>query len=1109
MNTMFKKFKKYAVIVLFVIATILSLICTSRVAINYNISDYLDDSTETKVSLEILRDEFGMTCDVQVMIENISIETAKQVKNTLKGIDNVLTVNFDQHSTTYYKDGNALFVLLVNGDEYSTIATTVLQDVETALNDTFDGSIHYGGAVTEKESLRASIEGEIPFILAIALCLVVAIMLLTSQSWIEPLILLLASGVAVLINRGTNVIFGEISYITNAVAAILQLALSIDYSIVLLHSYRKIKETEPNNKVAMLRAMKETVKPISASALTTMAGLLALLFMSMRIGFDIGIVLIKGIVISAIVSLTLLPNLLLLCDKPLQKTSKRHLVLKGKPFCKMSFKASHRIVSIALAAILVGGVLQFFNGYIFTDSNAANTTILNAFGSNNTVIVVYENTANNHENEHAFINQVSTYQTSSGKKALKGYTAHSNTVRELYDVELASRKLEIPASDVESLFAMYHLYQDNQLVTLTKREFARYAKNLLETDADIQDFADAELTKTIQTLVAIDQMMDGEQTASSFHELATTGAMESMNISLFAIQQMYGLYLYDDLADKTVELNDLLYFLAELSQSESADLPMEFDDETKESLAMLERVLNYFNIVMEEPLTKPELRELLATDFGVQLNDLAINALYSRYYGSLGLPTPTNPAVPFLEFLRYIPTDPVLNFYYPLDEAIINLITTSTYIYDLLHTKLQYTEALPTINHLIGTLTANFDVTIDIGVDIDDYTIQQLYIMYFYQEGILDSEATIAGREFIEFLQESIDSNPIVGEQFPADGKTKLEDLCTVDEFFQDASSYTFSDMTQQLTSLQASIQSIPTTGTLSTDKISGVYIKYISNENVVDNNAIEAKDILHFVVDNMNTNEFLSAKITDANRAKIEEAQDTMNRATDLFVSDNYSRMLLSVDLPTESEDSSDFVAYLLTTAKEVFGENAHIAGLMVATYDLQESFDADNLFIAIFTIIAIFLIVMLVFRSISLPIILVSVIQGAIWISMATSLISGPMFFMSYIVATCILMGATIDYGILMSTAYVNHRRTLNKEESLYKALEAAMPTVFTSGLILMICGFVIGLISTQITIATVGFLLGKGTLVSILMITLVLPSILYHYDDFVLKLTIKKKK
>ncbi len=1108
MKSKFMKFKKYAVIVLFLIATILSLIFTSKVAINYNISDYLDDSTETKISLQILQDEFSMTCDVQVMIEDISIETAKQVKNTLKGIDNVLTVNFDQYSTSYYKDGDALFVLLVDGDEYSEVATTVLKDVQTALNDTFGGSIHYGGAVMEKESLRASIEGEIPFILAIAICLVIAIMLLTSQSWIEPLILLLTSGVAVLINRGTNVIFGEISYITNAVAAILQLALSIDYSIVLLHSYRKIKETEPDNKKAMFAAMKEMVKPISASALTTIAGLLALLFMSMRIGFDIGIVLIKGIAISAIISLTLLPNLLLLCDKPLQKTSKPHLVLKGKPFCKMSFKASNRIVSVALAAILVAGVLQFFNSYIFTNSNAANANITNSFGRNNTVVVVYENTDNNHANELAFINKVNSYQTASGKKALKGYTAHSNTVRELYDVELAARKLEIPVSDVEALFAMYHLYQDNQLLSLSKRDFARYAKDLLETDADIQDFADAELTKTIQTLVAIDQMMDSENTASDFHNLASTGAMESMNISLFAIQQMYGLYLYDDLTDNTVELNDLLYFLARLSKSENPDLPIEFDDETKESLEQLERVLNYFNNTLEEPLSAPELQALLATDFDVHLNDIAVNALYSLYYGSLGMSLPKDAKVPFLEFLRFIPTNPVLSFYYPLDEAIINLIKTTTHIYDLLHTKLEYTDALPTIDYLIEILTANFDVSINIGVDLDDNIIQQLYIMHFYDAGILSGEEKILGREFIDFIQSSIDTNPIVGEQFPADGKTKLEDLCTVDEFFQDTSSYTFSNMTQQLTSLQASIQSMPTTGTLSADKISGIYIKYIANENVVDNNAIEAQDILHFITDNMDTNEFLATKITDDNRAKISEAQDAMNSAKDMFISENYSRMLLSIDLPNESEESSEFVAYLLSTAKEVFGEGAHIAGLMVVTYDLQESFAADNLFITIFTIIAIFLIVMIVFRSISLPIILVAVIQGAIWISMATSLISGPMFFMSYIVASCILMGATIDYGILMSTTYVNHRRTLGKEDALYKALEAAIPTVFTSGIILIVCGFVIGFISTQITIASVGFLLGKGALVSVLMITFVLPSVLYFYDDFILNLTMRKK-
>ena len=257
-----------------------------------------------------------------------------------------------------------------------------------------------------------------------------------------------------------------------------------------------------------------------------------------------------------------------------------------------------------------------------------------------------------------------------------------------------------------------------------------------------------------------------------------------------------------------------------------------------------------------------------------------------------------------------------------------------------------------------------------------------------------------------------------------------------------------------------------------------------------------------------MDTHELLKQKMTDDNRAKVSEAQDNVASATDLFLGDNYSRMLLSVDLPNESKESTEFVEYLTDLVKDTFGEDAHIAGKMPSTYDLQQAFDADNTFITIFTIISIFIIIVVVFRSLSLAVVLVSVIQGAIWIAMSTSLITGPMFFMSYIVTTCILMGATIDYGILMSTSYLEHRQTLDKKESLYKAVEAAMPTVFTSGMILTICGFIVGFISSQTSISTVGFLLGKGTLVSVLMITLVLPSVLYLLDGFILKLTLKKK-
>ena len=306
MNTKFMKSKKYVIVALFVLAALLSVWLSGKVAINYNISDYLDESTETKISLNIIEDEFGKTGDVQVMIENIDTESAKDVVDTIKKIPNVLTVNFDEYDTNYYKDGDALFVVLVDGDEYSDTANAVVEDIRTALDDSFEGKINYGGSVVEKRTMREAIQNEIVFILAIAVCLVIAIMLIMAKSWIEPIILLIASGVAILINMGTNAIFGEISYITNAVAAILQLALSIDYSIVLLHGYRKAKENDVSSEKAMTSAIKDVIKPVSASALTTIAGLLALLFMTMRIGFDIGIVLMKGIIISALTSMTLL-----------------------------------------------------------------------------------------------------------------------------------------------------------------------------------------------------------------------------------------------------------------------------------------------------------------------------------------------------------------------------------------------------------------------------------------------------------------------------------------------------------------------------------------------------------------------------------------------------------------------------------------------------------------------------------------------------------------------------------------------------------------------------------------------------------------------------------
>lgn len=217
---------------------------------------------------------------------------------------------------------------------------------------------------------------------------------------------------------------------------------------------------------------------------------------------------------------------------------------------------------------------------------------------------------------------------------------------------------------------------------------------------------------------------------------------------------------------------------------------------------------------------------------------------------------------------------------------------------------------------------------------------------------------------------------------------------------------------------------------------------------------------------------------------------------------------MLLSVNLPNESEETTAFVDYLIQEVKTVFGDDAYITGEIVSTYDLEQSFSHDNLFITVFTLISIFVIVLVIFRSLSLPIILVAVIQGAIFIAMSTQLLGDGIFFMSYIVTTCILMGATIDYGILMSSNYVAYRQTNDRATALRLSVEAAMPTVFSSGLILTVCGFVIYFISRQNSISTVGLLIGIGTICSVVMITVVLPSVLYLLDAFVLKLSIRKE-
>lgn len=1096
---------KYIVLAIFALVIVASVILMGSVKINYNISDYLDDSTETKISLDIMENEFGTTGNIQVMVEDVTTAEAHEIVDIINSIHNVLLVNFSESSEDYFKKdtpdaekGDALFAIIVNGDEYSTTAKEVFDELQTKLAK-YDDKVSYGGAVVEKIDMRNTMRSEIVIILVISVVFAMLVMLVMATSWLEPLILLLSSGVAVLINMGTNAVFGEISYITNAVAAILQLALSVDYSIVLLHNYRALKNEYSDNQTAMFKAIKTTFRPVLASALTTIAGLLALLFMTMKIGFDIGIVLTKGIAISVFTALTLLPALLLVCDRIMQKTSKKDFVFKGKQFCKIALKGGRAILLVGFALIVACGGLHLNNQYSFVDSANTNDKIADTFGSNNTIVVLYENhglqTA--WENEKELADRLKEFKTADGSYPFKGYTGYSNTVMEEYTIDMAAEKLGMPRSDIETLFALYHSRNNNpEEKPLSPIEFVNFAAEFLTPEeGEDYKYADENTVRMMQTLSVIHTIVTGKHTADEMYQLVSSGVMEGTGLSEFQVRQMYGLYLWEAFDNENVSFEQMLNFMVEMSKDEYGKTLM--DEQTATDLTDLANGLVDFKEQMNMTVDQQEFRDFGKEKFGDEWwVQLACDALFSITPQEDGRAKIYDILVKVDGVSNLIPS-----------EEIKEYIKNYTFVYDVIDDPCPYDEFLPLIGKLVLALTNE-----EREVNATETAVQQAYIMYFDKQGDVIPNEEIVGFEFVKFVIDTINTNPTVSDNVSEDSKLKLLDVLLVKNFVCDDTKYNYKDMTTLLMNLKSQVQSMsPSDGDLNENNILAIYTAEAAEHEEGSDDPIIAKDLLDYVNESKDKpGHILANALTDADKAKVEERNKAMVAAKTLFFSENYNRMLISVNLPneTENDDAERFVEELMDAVEEVFCEHAHVAGQMISTYELQQSFDKDNQIITVVTIISIFLIIALVFTSISLPVLLVAIIQGAIWISMSLSLITGPMFFMSYIIATCILMGSTIDYGILMSTNYLEYRKTMNKKDALYSAVAAAMPTIFTSGIILIICGFIVGFVASLTSISTVGFLLGKGTFVSVLMILFVLPSVLYLLDGFITKLTYRIK-
>lgn len=399
--------KRNFIFILFIAMAVFSAFSRSWVEVDDDITNYLPENTETRHGLDLMEREFTTYGTADIMVENITYESAERLATRLEFVSGVKSVEFDGEST-HYKAAAALFEITFEGEENDEISVQALDDVKDLL-----AGYDFYVSTQVGNPLKQIINGEMLIVDAIAVVIVISVLLLTSRTYGEIPVLLLTFGGAALLNMGTNFLMGKISYVTDSIAIVLQLALAIDYAIILCHRYQEEHQTKPPREAA-ISALSKAIPEISGSSLTTVGGLLALCFMQFKLGYDIGSVLIKAIILSLCSVFLLMPGLLVAFSGLIDRTPHKSLVPKISFLGRAAYATRYVVppifvLVIAAAAVLSGRVNYVYDQYS-VDSIRHNETQLGerhieeTFGKYNLMAIIVP--AGDYESEAKLVRDV-------------------------------------------------------------------------------------------------------------------------------------------------------------------------------------------------------------------------------------------------------------------------------------------------------------------------------------------------------------------------------------------------------------------------------------------------------------------------------------------------------------------------------------------------------------------------------------------------------------------------------------------------------------------------------------------------------------------------------
>lgn len=1083
----------YILLALSLAAAVFCGVLMFHVNVNSDMTKYLPNNSRMRQGLEIVNEEFNaadfQSADVKVMFHNLRRDSVELLEVELDSIPNVLAITHQFSEDSTY----VLYNLVVpKSVDQKSMGKSIRQT--------------YG----EEVIVETSQDGATPpvSVIIISAVLIFVVLFLMAQSWLDPLLILISTLIAVVLNVGTNALLPSVSITTNYIAPILQLVLSLDYAIVLMNRYRQELNDERTPCQAIDTAAVRAFPSIISSALTTVVGLLMLLFMRLKIGLDMGIVLAKGVVCSLICTFTVLPSLLLMFNKALKHTTKRVFVLPTDALGR--FVTHHKVTLVIFIVLLFGTSWWLSRKTDITFSTNGESQIAKVFPKMNPIIMVFET-----QDEMQIINLADSIKSTPHLQAVisyptllkQPYTASELTehIQELV-VDMHDYMPEIGELDMLTPMVMqmvYYLHSgEGDSLTIDFSDLMRFVRDDCVDNPMFAGVIDDRMRAQIQLLDGL-LAMPLEEDEEEEEELIETLPVTPTVIETAPVET------------KSVTLEKAVVEQKKDTMPKPKPTPKPQPKPVNTKPILKDGKVNVIQFVakLHDQYNNDESLYLYNVTDTVRLHYPMTVKQMANYVGS----SPSQTKIVFgmsdggkrmtpLSYVHFLTDD---LFHRKALQGMVTAEQKNLLIMRVKFMDLANEDAYVPVDEMTSMLRdygfkdmTNDRVIALAGKSEPVEIIEPEVEEDIPVETIEDPQTALADNNEKPVVEEPVETTPVrvASETLPRRKprpRRKTEEERRAElmmELMSSKKKYNAQEMAQNFSDLGEELDA----GTVSL-----LYNFYGSQKAYDDSLRMSCEELLMYAADTLVKDERIAKFLDDRTREMIELVPEELSAGIGKLSHDDWSMLILITDLPDEKPETFAFVDRLDSLGTTMLDHEFYMVGEPVMFSEMKHGFGAEMTRITLLTVLAIFLIIAISFKSLVVPTILVMTVMTAVYVNVIFSgIVSGHMLYIAYLIVQSILMGATIDYGILFTNYYKEFRRTKDEYEASTAAYRGSIRTIMTSGLIMALGPGVMAVLIDDVAISAIVGCLSIGSAVAILLILCVLPGLLVFFDRWVVK-------